>query len=109
MTTYAQTRVQLERMEAALQETRRVLSIIERQIASAAEKTACSLSGKQRQYGRGTSTWTSADERLLLVQVERLRAMRHNELGRLTSKIRRQSLAIEALRRRHGINEPPVT
>ena len=58
---------------------------------------------KRRQSGRGTSTWTRADERAFRDTIAALTLARRSEIDTLVRKIMRQESAIAALRRRHGI------
>jgi hypothetical protein len=58
---------------------------------------------KRRQSGRGTSTWTRADERAFRDTIAALTLARRSEIDTLVRKIMRQESAIAARRRRHGI------
>ncbi len=106
MRSYSEQRARLARMEAARAETERHLAVIERQIEVRAERMTTSTRVEARQFGRGTATWTRADERELQANVAALRFKRRGEIEALTGKLTRQTGAIAAFRVRHRINEP---
>ncbi|KKX29608.1 hypothetical protein [Rhizobium sp. LC145] len=105
MRTYAEQRAMLARMVRACEETRNHIEIIERQIMKRAERMAITARVKTRQYGRSTSTWTTADERRYQEIVAQLRFERRAEIDTLTRKLERQEGAIGAFRVRYRINE----
>lgn len=106
MRSYAEQRAMLARMERARAETERHLAIVDNQIAARAERMTVTGRVKSRQYGRSTSTWTPADERVFQENVAALRFERRCEIDALSRKLARQSGAIAAFRVRHRINEP---
>ena len=106
MRSFVEQRAKLARMEAARAETERHLAVIERQIAARAERMTTNARVKARQFGRGTATWTRADDRGFQANVAALRFERRGEIDALTRKLARQTGAIAAFRVRHRINEP---
>lgn len=90
----------LTRMEAAQAETQRRLGVIERQIASRAERLTITDRAKRRQRGWNASSWTSADERLFQQHVAELALARQGEIDALTRKLDRQETAIAEFRTR---------
>ena len=99
-------KAELARMIAALAvieaHHRRVWERLEVQ----AEDTVVSVRPKQRQYGRGRTTWTDADEREYVRQLQRLEAAHRGELVALARKAARQRAAIADFHARHRFNEP---
>jgi hypothetical protein len=93
----------LARMEAARNDIRHHLSVIERQIAARAEHLTVTDRIKRRQHGRSASRWTSIDERLFQQHVADLSLARRAEIDALIRKLDRQDNAIAALRSRHPI------
>jgi hypothetical protein len=91
-------RVLLTRMEVAQAETQRHLGIIERQIATRAERLTITDRAKRRHHGRGASSWTNADERLFQEHVAELTLARRSEIDALTRKLDRQEQAIAEFR-----------
>ncbi len=106
MSSYSEQRARLTRMEGARAETERHLAVIERQIEVRAERMTTSTRVKARQFGRGTATWTRADEREFQANVAALRFERRGEIDALSRKLARQAGAIAAFRVRYRINEP---
>lgn len=106
MRNYLEQGAMLARMEAARAETERHLSIIERQIATRAERMTTSTRVKARQFGRASTTGTRADERDFQANVAALRFERRGEIEVLARKLARQAGAIAAFRVRYRINEP---
>ena len=96
-------RVLLTRMEVAQAETQRHLGIIERQIAARAERLTITDRAKRRHQGRGASSWTNADERLLQEHVAKLTLARRGEIDALTRKLDRQERAIAECGTRHRV------
>ena len=86
--------VLLTPMEVAQAETQRRLGIIERQIATRAERRTITDRAKRRHHGRGGSGWTNADERLFQAHVAKLTLARRGEIDALTCKLDRQERAI---------------
>jgi hypothetical protein len=74
-------RILLARMENALRETSRHLTLIERQIEARAERMTVTSRTKRRRSGRGTSTWTRADERAFRDTMAALTLARRSEIG----------------------------
>ncbi|MCK1275980.1 MULTISPECIES: hypothetical protein [unclassified Bradyrhizobium] len=91
-------------MEAAQAETQRRLGLIERQIASRAERLTITDRTKRRQRGRNASSWTNADERLFQQHVAELALARRGEIDALTRKLDRQETAIAQFRTRHRVS-----
>lgn len=106
MRSFVEQRATLARMDAARAETERHLAVIERQIEVRAERMTTSTRVKARQFGRGTATWSRADERDFQANVAALRFERRGEIEALTRKLARQAGAVAAVRVRHRINEP---
>ena len=106
MRSYLEQRAMLARMEAARAEAERQLAIIERQIAARADRMTTSTRVKARQFGRGATTWTRADERDFQENLAALRFERRGEIDALARKLARQAGAIAAFRVRYRINEP---
>lgn len=94
----------LARMEAAQAETQRRLGLVERQIASRAERLTISDRTKRRQRGRRASSWTSADQRLFQQHVAELALARRGEIDGLTRKLDLQETAIAEFRPRHRVS-----
>lgn len=90
----------------ALRLNLRHLTVIAFQIETAAERKTIGERPKERQYGKGTRTWSGADQRHFLACVAALVASRRAEIDALRRKIERQRQAIEARRRKLGINAP---
>jgi hypothetical protein len=88
-------------MDVAQSETQRHLGIIERQIASRAERLTITDRAKRRQHGRGASSWTNAAERLFQEHISELTLARRGEIDALTRKLDRQEKAIAEFRSRH--------
>ncbi|MBX3576091.1 MAG: hypothetical protein KF723_02695 [Rhizobiaceae bacterium] len=105
MRSHNEQRARLARMEAARAETGRHLAVIERQIETHAERMTTSRRVKARQFGRGTATWTRADERDSQDNLA-ARFERRGEIDALSRKLARQAGAIAAFRVRHRLNEP---
>jgi AraC-like DNA-binding protein len=102
-----QRRALLARMEKTLLETSRHLGLIERQIQTRAERMTITSRTKRRQFGRGTSRWTRADERAFRENIAALALARRAEIDALIRKLTRQEGVIAAFRRRHGIEPAP--
>jgi hypothetical protein len=88
----------LARMKAAQAETQRRLGLVERQIASRAERLTITDRTKRRQRGRNASCWTSADERLFQQHVAELALARRGDIDALTRNLDRQETAIAEFR-----------
>lgn len=97
-------RLTLARMEAAQADTLRHLGVIERQIATRAERLTITDRAKRRQHGRSASSWTSADERLFQQHLAELALARRGEIDALTRKLDRQETAITQLRSRNRVS-----
>lgn len=97
-------RLLLTRMEAAQAETTRHLGLIERQIASRAQRLTNTDRAKRRQHGRSASSWTHADERLFQQHVAELALARCNEIDALTRKLDQQEMAIAEFRTHHRVS-----
>ena len=95
-------------MEAERAETERHLAIVERQIASRAERMTVTSQAKSRQsrHRRSNSMWTNTDERIFQENLAAIRFERRGEIDALSRKLERQTGAIAACRVRHRINEP---
>jgi hypothetical protein len=93
----------LTRMEVAQAATQRHLGIIERRIATRAERTITDRA-KRRHHGRGASSWTNADERLFQEHVAKLTLARRGEIDALTRKLDRQEKAVAEFRTRHRVS-----
>lgn len=104
-----QLRAMLARMESCLAETRRNLNQAERVLANTAEAETIRRRPKARHYHRRMSRWTGADEAEYRRILDDLLEISGPDLDRLRRKIDRQDAAIEALRRKYGVNieRPP--
>jgi hypothetical protein len=91
----------LVRMELAQAETQRHLGVIERQIATRAERLTITDRAKRRQHGRRASSWTNADERLFQQHLAELALARRGEIDALTRRLDRQETAIAEFRSRN--------
>jgi hypothetical protein len=91
----------LVRMELAQAETQRHLDVIERQIATRAERLTITDRAKRRQHGRSASSWTNADERLFQQHLAELALGRRGEIDALTRRLDRQETAIAEFRSRN--------
>lgn len=107
MNSYRVARLELERMEAARRETIHQLRAIDQHICSEAERQTIAERPKARRYRRGMSRWTDADERHYLRRIDDISDRRRAEINALRRKIDRQTNAIEARRRKLGVNTPP--
>jgi hypothetical protein len=99
-----QLRVMLARMESRLAETRRNLSQAERVLGNRAEAETIRRRPKARYFHRRMSRWTGADEAEYRRVLADLLEVSGPDLDRLQRKIDRQNAAIEALRRKYGVN-----
>jgi len=90
----------LSHMEAARQQTRVHLDLVERQIEGRAERSTITARVKGRPFGRDVPAWTPGDERLFRENLERLAFDRRSEIEALSRKLARQDRAIAALRNR---------
>jgi hypothetical protein len=99
-------RAALTRMEEALAETRRNIAGVERRMRDHAEGETIRRRPKARHYHRRMSRWTGADEAEYQRILEVLAGVTFAELARLDRKAERQDRAIEALRRKYGVNAP---
>ncbi|MCO5158309.1 MAG: hypothetical protein M9945_16435 [Aquamicrobium sp.] len=106
MMTRDKLRAALTRMEEALAETRRNIAGVERRMRDHAEGEAIRRRPKARHYHRRMSRWTGADEAEYQRILEVLAGVTFAELARLDRKAERQDRAIEALRRKYGVNAP---
>ena len=93
----------LARMEAARNDIRHHLLVIERLIAARAERVTITDRIKRRQDSRSASSWTSVDEGLFQQHVAELSLDRRAEIDALMRKLDRQDNAIAAFRSRHHI------
>ncbi|MGB3830314.1 MAG: hypothetical protein WA975_00450 [Mesorhizobium sp.] len=98
-------RATLARMEAALAETRRHLGAAEDAVRRRAETEAIRRRPKARHYHRRMSRWTGADEAEYRRILDEALATVGPDLERLRRRIDRQDAAIEAMRRKYGVNE----
>lgn len=106
MTDHRSKNRELARMVARRDETRHLIAIINDILRRKAERSTLADRPKARAHGRGTSTWTPADERHFRAVLARLREQNRPELARLKGRLERQESAIAALRDRLGVNQP---
>ncbi|KAB2866300.1 MAG: hypothetical protein F9K43_16030 [Bauldia sp.] len=99
-------RAALVRMEERLAETRRNIDAIERGLRDRAEAETIRSRPKSRAYHRRMTRWTGADEAAYSRVIETLAGLAGAELVRLDRRAGRQERAIEALRRKYGVNAP---
>lgn len=97
---------ELARMVARRDETRQLIAIITDSLRRKAERSTLADRPKTRALGRGTSTWTPADEQHFRAALARLHERNRPELARLKGRLERQESAIAALRDRLGVNQP---
>lgn len=96
----------LSHMEAALAETRRNIAGVERRMRDHAEAQTIRNRPKARHYHRRMTRWTGADEAEYQRILAALAGDTASELVRLDRKAARQDRAIDALRRKYGVNTP---
>lgn len=104
MLSYLQLKAQLERMEAALADTRRTLFVVERKLELRAETECIRRRPKARHYHRRMSRWTGADEAEYRRVLDDIMVATGPELDRLRRRAERQDAAIEALRSKYRVN-----
>ena len=90
----------LSLMLQARRVTQAHLDCIVRQIATRAERRVRSQRPKARQFGRGRSTWSMADERAYQHELLALTFERQAEIDALSRKLGRQDDAIQLTTRR---------
>lgn len=93
-------------MEAAYDETRRHLDLIERQIERRATRMTVSARVRDQPFARGSASWSPADERLFRDHVEALAFQRRREIDALSRKLTRQERAIATFPMTPGCNDP---
>ena len=76
------------------------LDCIIRQIATRAKRRVRSQRPQSRQFGRGRSTWSMADERAYQLEILALTSERQTEIDALSRKLSRQDDAIQLTTRR---------
>lgn len=69
-----------------------------------AEDTVTAIRPKTRQFGRGRTTWTDADEREYRRQLQRFARRFRGEVGALECKAARQRNALVVFQARHRLN-----
>ncbi|SOC48021.1 hypothetical protein SAMN05892877_13533 [Rhizobium subbaraonis] len=99
-----QLRAALARMETSLAETRRNLALAERALSDRAEAETIGRRPKARYYHRRMSRWTGADEVEYRRVLDGFLLVSGPDMDRLRLRIERQEAAIEALRRKYGVN-----
>lgn len=104
MRDYHLIKAELLRMTAALAAVEAHHAKVWVRIEVLAEDTVTAIRPKERQYGRGRTTWTSADEREFQRQVRRLARRFRGELRALERKAARQRDAIVRFQARHRLN-----
>lgn len=97
-------RLLFARMKAAQAEMQHRLGVVERQIASRAERLTITDRTKCRRHAGSASSWTNADERLFQQHVAELALARRGEIDTLTRKLDRQETAIAEFRTRHRVS-----
>ena len=97
-------RVMLLRMETALAETRANLARVEHGLRDRAEAETIRRRPKKRHYHRRMTRWTGADETAYRRVLDEMLSVTGPEIERLRRRIARQDAAIEALRRKYGVN-----
>lgn len=105
---YMELRAELVRMRAAQAVTVGHLDHIRLQMEREAEDAVIAFRPKARQFGRGRTTWSPADEREYRARLRLLEAGRAGEISALVSKGDRQGAAIAAFLRKHRFNDPFV-
>jgi hypothetical protein len=91
-------------METALAETRANLTRVEHSLSDRAEAETIRRRPKKRQYHRRMTRWTGADEAAYWRVLDEMLCMTGPEIEHLRRRIARQDAAIEALRRKYGVN-----
>ncbi len=105
MRSYLEQRAMLACLEAACAETERRIAIIERQIASRAERITTSTRVKSRQFGHASASGSPrADERDVQENMMALRFERRSEIEPLERKLARQAGAVAAFRVRYRMS-----
>lgn len=100
-------RTLLARMEAAREQTRRHLERVERRVEIIAERVTKQERPKRRRHaGRGSSTWSAADEQVFQERLADLTLRSMPERKALARKLARQDAALAAFRERHGLAGP---
>jgi len=95
-------RVLIAQMEAAHRQNVQHLDLIFRQIGLRAERLTITEKAKSRSGRRTGSRWTRSDEQLYQHHVGRLTFERRGEIEALSRKVKRQEIALEEARARHG-------
>jgi hypothetical protein len=104
MRPYAELKAELATMMAALAVVEAHRKRVWARIEVLAEDTVTAIRPKARQFGRGRTTWTDADEREYRRQLERFARRFRGELGTLERKAARQRNTIVAFQARHRLN-----
>ncbi len=91
-------RALLARMEAARRETQHHLGVIERQIATRAERMTITARAKRRRPGRSARAWTCVDECVYQAHLADLTLARLPEIERLSRGLARQDAALARMR-----------
>lgn len=97
----------LKRMVAAYEHNHNRMAAIAQSLRKRAEAMTLEERPKQRHNGRHKATWTGADERHYLNRFFELQERSGAEIASLLRKLERQRLAIHALARKLGLNDPP--
>lgn len=94
--------VLMARMEAAQRQNAQHLDLIYRQIGLRAERLTITEKAKSRSGKRTGSRWTRSDEQLYQHYVDLLTFERRGEIEALSRKLKRQEVALDDARNRHG-------
>lgn len=95
----------LARMEAARRETQRHLGVIERQIATRAERMTITARAKRRRSGCSARAWTCVDECVYQAHLADLTLARLPEIERLSRGLARQDAALARMRAQCGLHD----
>jgi hypothetical protein len=94
--------VLIVQMEAAHRQNAQHLDLIFRQIGLRAERLTITDKAKSRSAKRTGSRWARSDEQLYQHHVDRLTFERRCEIEALSRKLKRQEVALDDARKRHG-------
>lgn len=105
MNPYLARKLELQKLARSRDAVAGQITAIDRQIRAKAEARAiATIGGKTYCHGRHSTSWRPPHERAFLAHVAQLQDVRAPEIAALRRKLVRQDAAIDAFRRRHGLN-----
>lgn len=105
MNSYLARKLELQKLARSRDAVAGQITAIERQIRDKAEARAiATIGGKTYCHGRHSTSWRPSHERAFLAHAAQLQDVRAPEICALRRKLVRQDAAIDAFRRRHGLN-----